>query len=47
MEQGKCLKQIVFNLFSMSRLNSTVGRREIKSNPVNTDPDGAIESIRT
>ena len=45
-KQGKCLKRIVFNLFSMSRLNSTVGRRELKLNPVNTDTEGNIESVR-
>ena len=46
MKQGKCFKRIVFNLFSMSRLNSTVGRRELKLNHVNTDTEGNIESIR-
>ena len=44
-KQGKCLKRIVFNLFSMSRLNSTVGRRELKLNHVNTDTEGNIESV--
>ena len=46
MKQGKCFKRIVFNLFSMSRLNSTVGRRELKLNHVNTDTEGNIESVR-
>ena len=46
MKQGKCLKRIVFNLFSMSRLNSTFGRRELKLNHVNTDTEGNIESDR-
>ena len=46
MKQGKCLKRIVFNLFSMSRLNSTVGGRELKLNHVNTDTEGNIESVR-
>ena len=45
-KQGKCLKRIVFNLFSMSRLNSTVGRRELKLNHVNTDTEGNRESVR-
>ena len=46
MKQGKCFKRIVFNLFSVSRLNTTVGRRELKLNHLNTDTEGNIESVR-